>query len=81
MKTITSNRVSLYLLQDNEPVNITENNITIGSPVTSVIWDLNSSNVFLYTNVATPPSDWTGTKYIYDGTSWSSNSSYVAPSD
>tara|TARA_X000001382_G_C3077664_1_gene149473 strand:- start:62 stop:310 length:249 start_codon:yes stop_codon:yes gene_type:complete len=80
MKTITCRKISLYLLEDNETVNITENNIIIGDPVSNTIWDCNSSNAFLHESVATPPDDWTGQKYLYDGTKWLENSNYVEPS-
>ena len=81
MKTITRlDKISLYLLEDDEVVSITENNTIIGDPVSNTIWDCNNSNVILYKNVATPPEDWIGHKYLYNGTKWSENSNYVEPS-
>ena len=46
--------------------------------VDEIICDMNSSNSTVHTSV-TPPGDWKGGKYLFDGTDWTANPDYVAP--
>ena len=78
MKTLVKNGISIYVFADNEAVNITSKNIIIGNPETLIIGDCSSSDTTLHTDV-TPPSDWTGHKYLFNGTTWSANSAWVDP--
>lgn len=76
MKTITRNadNFSMYIFEDD--VSITVNPGSITTP-NFIIGDLNSSNSTLHENV-TPPDDWANCKYIFDGTTWTSNSDWAA---
>ena len=79
MKTLTKDNLSLYLFEDDESVVLASDKITVGDPPKFIIGDCNSSNTVLHTSVATPPSDWIGTKYTYNGTAWAANSDYKEP--
>lgn len=80
MKTIveTATGLSKYLINDAEIVVLNENEIAIGNPVNHIIVDLNVGTVILYEGVS-PPEDWTGDKYTFDGTDWTLNPDWVAP--
>ena len=78
MKTLVRSGISMYVFADNEAVNITDANIVIGSPETLIIGDCNSGDTTLHTG-GTPPSEWVGNKYLFDGTTWSANSAWVDP--
>jgi len=79
MKTIVrkDSKISLYLFDNGEVVNINAENTTIGNPVKLVISDCNTSNATLVENV-TDPGDWTGWKYLYDN-GWTLNPDWVDP--
>jgi len=80
MKTLVKNsdNLSLYVFDDNEALDIHADKIVVGDPERMIIGDCNSGNVTLYDNV-TPPSDWTGGKYLFDGASWTANPGYTEP--
>ena len=81
MKTLVGqNGVSLYTFDDSEKLEITDTEITVDDPPRFIIGDCNSSNATLYTGV-TPPADWVGGKYLFDGTDWTVNPSYVEPTE
>ena len=79
MKTLTKSNLSLYLLEDDVSVAMASDKITVGDPPKFIIGDCNSSDTVLHTDVATPPSDWIGHKYTYDGTAWAANPNYNEP--
>ena len=83
MKTIveTSTKLSKYLLADDVTITATANDITVGDPAKFIIADLNSGNTTIIENVTNAPSDWTGNKYKFDGTTWSANPDWVDPSE
>ena len=76
MKTIVrnENNISIYVFDDSETVVLKNDCVEVGNPVDNTILDCNKNNVTLHENV-TPPSDWDGHKYFYDG-SWSLNPNY-----
>lgn len=78
MKTIVKNAdgQSKYLLQDSDVVEMLSTSIVLADLVVS---DLNASNATLHENV-TPPEDWFGCKYLFDGTTWTLNLNWVDPS-
>lgn len=78
MKTLVRDNISLYLLDDDEAVVMTEQNIIIGSPPRFIVADCNSSNTTLFEGV-TAPADWTGWKYMFDGSNWTLNPDFVMP--
>lgn len=78
MKTLVRENLSLYLLDDNEAIVMTEADITVGNPAKFIIADCNSSNTVLYEGV-TAPADWTGGKYFFDGTDWTLNPNWIDP--
>lgn len=82
MKTIvrSDNNVSLYVFGNDEFVGVEADRIVVGSPEKFVVSDCNSGNVTVYENV-TPPADWTGWKYFFDGTTWTQNPDWVDPSE
>jgi hypothetical protein len=80
MKTIVDNgdNQSIYLLEDDKALNVTATNIEIGDPIEMNILDYNSTNTTVHENV-TPPDDWNGRKYIFDGADWTLNEDYEEP--
>lgn len=78
MKTLVKDTKSIYIFDDAEVLDITADNIQVGEPARFIIGDCNSSNITLYTDV-TPPADWTGHKYFFDGTTWTENPDWVDP--
>lgn len=78
MKTLVKDNKSIYIFDDAEVLDITADNIQVGEPARFIISDCNSSNVTLYTDV-TPPEDWVGHKYFFDGTTWTENPDWVDP--
>lgn len=79
MQTITFNdtNISAYTFEDNDTVTVTADNITCPN---FVIGDMNSSNATLSTGV-TPPADWQGGKYLFDGTAWTANADWTDPKE
>ncbi len=77
MKTVTKNinNLSVYLFEDTVNFTIEADRITTPKFIVS---DLNSSNCTVHNNV-TAPNDWVGSKYIYDGSSWSISPDYTTP--
>jgi len=82
MKTLVKNsdNTSLYVFEDSEMLDIQTDKIVVGDPERMIIGDCNSGNVTLHENV-TPPNDWVGGKYFFDGTDWTQNPNYVEPSE
>lgn len=78
MKTITfnSNNVSAYTFDDADQVTATTENITCPN---FIIGDLNSTNATIHTSV-TPPADWMGGRYTFEGTTWTAVEGWVDPS-
>jgi len=83
MKTIveTSTGLSKYLLADDVVITATADNITVGDPAQFIIADLNSGNTTITENVTNAPSDWTGNKYTFNGTTWAANPDWVEPEE
>lgn len=81
MKTIveTSTGLSKYLLDDDVVITSTVDGITVGSPPTNIICDLNINTVTITENISNAPSDWAGNKYTFDGTAWTLNPDWVEP--
>ena len=79
MKTIveTATGLSKYLLEDNVSVTANSDHIVFGDPAEFVVGDLNSSTATITENVTNAPSDWTGNKYTFDGTTWTLNPDWV----
>ena len=78
MKTlINTGNVSIYIFEDEEVLDITDTNITVGAPPKFIISDCNSTNTTLHSNV-TSPEEWCGHKYTYDG-AWSAVEGWVSP--
>ena len=77
MQTITFNdsTKSAYIFEDGDTLTVTAENITCPA---FTIGDLNSSNSTIHTGV-TPPADWQGGKYLFDGTSWTVNGDWDDP--
>ena len=81
MKTIveTATGLSKYLLDDSMTITVNSDHIVVGNPSQFIIGDLNSSNATITENVTNAPSDWTGNKYTFDGTTWTLNPDWVDP--
>jgi len=77
MQTITFNDTnkSAYTFEDADTLTATAESITTPN---FIIGDLNSSNATIHTGV-TPPEDWQGGKYLFDGTSWTTNENWTDP--
>lgn len=78
MKTLTKDNLSLYILDDATAVSMDTSSITVGDPVEFIIADCNSDDTVLHEGV-TPPEDWVGHKYLFDGTTWTVNPDWVDP--
>jgi len=80
MQTLTrkATGISLYIFEDVEVVVSLDTMTNIGSPLSMTILDCDKENTILYKNV-TPPDDWTGWKYFFDGTTWTLNPDWVDP--
>ena len=78
MQTITKDNSSCYLYDDSEIINIQNDMTIVGDPAILIIADINTENGKVYQNV-TPPTDWEGNKYMFDGIDWSISPDYVAP--
>lgn len=78
MKTLVKlpTNESLYLIANETYIYADDNKTIIGNPLEYSILDCNNKNTIVYTNV-TPPEDWVGCKYFYDGTTWTVNPDYI----
>ena len=65
----TETNESLYLFANETYIYADDNKTIIGNPLEYSILDCNNKNTIVYTNV-TPPEDWVGCKYLFDGTTW-----------
>ena len=77
MKTIveTATGLSKYVFEDAVEVTLTANDIVTPN---FIIGDLNSNNSTMHEGV-TPPENWTGNRYTFDGTTWTANPDWVDP--
>jgi len=77
MQTITFNDSTLspYIFEDGDTLTATAEHITCPK---FIIGDMNSSNATIHTGV-TPPEDWRGGKYLFDGTTWTINENWADP--
>ena len=77
MQTITFNtgNVSAYTFADDVTLTASADNITTPS---FIIGDMNSGNATVHTGV-TPPADWQGGRYTFDGTTWAELAGWVDP--
>lgn len=77
MKTIveTTTGLSKYVFEDSVDVIVRTDRIVTPA---FIIGDLNGDNSHVYDNV-TPPDDWIGNKYTFDGTTWTANPDWVEP--
>ena len=77
MKTIVQNTTNLskYVFEDAAVVTLEAGQIVTPD---FIIGDLNQDNATMFTGV-TPPTDWAGNKYFFDGTSWTVNPDWVDP--
>lgn len=68
MQTIVEigTNLSKYIIEDDVLVVLEDNRTLVGD---LIVCDLNISNAVLYSGV-TPPSNWGGNKYRYDGSKW-----------
>jgi hypothetical protein len=79
MQTITfnDNNISAYIFGDNHNLVATPTEITCPH---FIIGDMNSGNATIHTGV-TPPEDWKGGNYLFDGTDWTLNPNWIEPTD
>lgn len=77
MKTIVENSTNLskYIFADDASVTISSDNIVTPN---FIIADLNSSNASMIEDV-TPPENWSGDRYTFDGSTWTANPDWVDP--
>ena len=75
MQTITnSSGVSAYIFDDSTAIEVTDTNIVCPE---FIVGDLNSTNSSVHTGV-TPPADWMGGRYTFDG-AWAEVEGWVDP--
>lgn len=81
MKTIveTSTGLSKYLLADDVTIVSNADHIVVGDPAQFIIGDLNAGTVTITDNVTNAPEDWSGNKYMFDGTTWTLNPDWIDP--
>ena len=77
MQTITFNdtSVSAYIFDDEHNLVATPTEITCPH---FIIGDMNSTNATVHTGV-TPPADWQGGNYLFDGSAWTLNPDWTDP--
>jgi hypothetical protein len=78
MQTLVQNNVSHFIMSDETQVEMLDDRINIGNPLEVVLTTYTVHNTTLYKNVS-PPSDWDGLKYLFNGTEWSLNPDFVDP--
>jgi hypothetical protein len=95
--TFNDSNISAYIFEDAQTITSEADKITLpkSTAITSVsgyglettigyldeiICDMNSSNSTVHTGV-TQPADWRGGKYLFDGTTWTSNPNYTEPTE
>ncbi|HIG57935.1 MAG TPA: hypothetical protein EYQ21_00840 [Flavobacteriales bacterium] len=82
MKTLTfnENNHSPYIFANDKSVTVESNRIIVGesSDPDFYIGDMHSGNATLHTDV-TPPDDWQGNRYTYNGSAWAEISGWVDP--
>lgn len=79
MKTLVFNdsNISAYTFEDSDVVTVSATNTTAPN---AIIGDMTSANATLYENV-TPPADWVGFRYTFDGTTWTEVAGWTKPID
>jgi hypothetical protein len=81
MKTIVraGKNISLYVFPDDTSILIDgPYGFQVGVPAELLISDCSPDNAVVYESV-TPPDDWVGWKYLFDGTTWTPNPDWVDP--
>jgi hypothetical protein len=77
MKTLVKNNVSFMLIEDDEIVVVGEKHVEIGFPVRITI-DNSEGLIKLYKNV-TPPDNYVGKRFCFDGSEWTINYDWRNP--
>ncbi len=77
MKTLVSNDTghSKYVFEDSDVVTLTAT--YVDCPACRIL-DLNSGNATMHEGV-TPPGDWFGDKYFFDGVDWTLDPDFAQP--
>ena len=76
MQTITNESgVSAYIFDDSTAIEVTSTNIVCPE---FIVGDLNSNNSTVHTGV-TPPADWMGGRYTFDGSVFTQVEGWVDP--
>jgi len=80
MKTITLKKDNRSILLEDDSVTVTvkSDHVARGE---ERIYGIHSGNVTLHENVSVVPSDWSSSKYFFDGSEWTQNPDWVDPSD
>ena len=80
MKTLTrsDDNVALFAFADDQVINEVNNQLHLGDPVDQIIADCNFDNCDLHENVTNLPSDFIGSKYTYDGSTFAECPIYAA---
>jgi len=83
MKTIVENSTNLskFVYEDDVVITMENDRIVIGDPEVLIIACHDKNDSTLYENVTNVPSDWSGNKYMYDGTTWTQNPNWVDPNE
>lgn len=76
--TRTSSNMSLYVLSEDETLTWDDRGMVIGSPEWLIVSDCPADSVTVFDNI-TPPDDWRGGKYLFDGKAWKVNPDWVEP--
>ena len=76
MIIITRDKIVVYVLEDSEYVEITDDLTIIGNPVKIYVSDCKSNNAEVFQNVDAP-SDWFGGRYIYENSEFKLNPNFI----
>lgn len=77
MKTVVEKATNLSKYIFSDDVELVMYNEMMLTP-TFIVSDLNNTNAIIYEDVS-PPEDWQGNRYAFNGTTWAANADWVDP--
>lgn len=77
MKTVVQRTTNLSKYVFDDDVELVMYNEMMLTP-NFIVGDLNNTNAIIYEDVS-PPENWVGNRYTFDGTDWTANDDWVDP--
>jgi len=77
MKTVVQRTTNLSKYVFDDDVELVMYNEMMLTP-NFIVNDLNNTNAIIYEDVS-PPENWVGNRYTFDGTDWTANDDWVDP--